>query len=66
LLYRTTRQNDAADHPARDFTVYTVRLPLELAAAIREAAERRFEPQSVLVRRLVAAGLQAEQREAVR
>jgi hypothetical protein len=58
LAYRHTDHTDAADE--RAFTVYTLRLPLTLANEIRAAAERRFEPQSVLVRRLVAAGLHAE------
>lgn len=56
----TYRSHRSALAESRDFNVYTIRLPRELSEAIRAAADRAFEPQSVLVRRLVARGLEAE------
>jgi hypothetical protein len=47
LLYEHSHQHDAANQQ-RDYCTYTIRLPLDLAEAAR-----RFEPQSVLVRRPV-------------
>lgn len=46
----------------RDFQIYTVRVPLALHRAIRETAQRHFEPAAVLVRRLLQQGLDAELR----
>jgi hypothetical protein len=46
----------------RDYSVHTFRLPLDLDAKLREVAKRRFEPMSVVARRLLAAGLEAERR----
>jgi hypothetical protein len=57
------KQVEIASPDTRDFMVYTIRLPLDLAAAIRAEAERRFEPQSVLVRRLVRLGLREAESE---
>ena len=35
------------------FQVYTLRLPIALHTRLSEAAARRYEPASVLVRRLI-------------
>jgi hypothetical protein len=62
VLYRHTHQEGAANQQ-RDYRTYTIRIPLDLAEAIRREAARRFEPQSVLVRRLVAVGLHTDQHQ---
>lgn len=59
MLYQDTLQHDVANQQ-RIYRTYTIRIPLDLADAIRREATRRFEPQSVLVRRLVANGLHAD------
>jgi predicted DNA-binding protein len=58
-LYQDAHRPDAAIQQ-RDYRTYTIRIPLDLADALKREASRRFEPQSVLVRRLVAAGLRSE------
>lgn len=61
MSFQRSRDGSAADEAeARDFTVYTVRIPTQLAAEIRAEAQRRFEPASVLVRRLIRDGLHSD------
>jgi predicted DNA-binding protein len=59
-LYGNTSPLDTpeAAPAARDFSVYTIRLPLDLDEAIKAEAARRFEPKSVLVRELLRRGLE--------
>ena len=63
MAYEDTHSPDAV-RQQRDFRNYTIRIPIDLADALKRAASRRLEPQSVLVRRLVASGLHADQHEA--
>jgi hypothetical protein len=49
---------DQTDKPVdRDFQVFTLRIPNDLAQEIRAAAHRQYSTQSELIRRFVRAGL---------